>query len=155
MRKELQDEIIEQVAALKYDGTTNLLFADVRKIYKEQPLGYPIARVISTSNGVEVMGLDYNTKIMGFQIDVFDLLDEQVTQDDAELRIDRMGNIEDILFEWVQKIPNNLEREVTGVHIYSIDILRAGFSYESNESGIMVNLAVAFELKTEVYTKGL
>lgn len=155
MRKELQDEIIDQLEALTYTGTANVLFADVRKVYKEQPLGFPIARVISTSNGVEVLGLDYDNKIMGFQIDVFDLLDEQITQDEAETRIDRISNIEDMILNWLEELPNNIEREVTGVHIHTIDILRGGFNYENNESGIMLNLAIPFELKTTVYVKGL
>lgn len=155
MRKELHDQIITQISALTFDGSANLLFADVQKIYKEQPLGFPIARVIATTVGVEVMGLDYDQKNMGFQIDVFDLLDEGVTQDEAETRIDRMSNTEDILLEWVEAIPNNIENSVSGVHINTVEILNGGFSYDNNENGIMLNLAIPFQLKTEVYTKGL
>lgn len=154
MRQQLLDEIIEQISALTYPSSANVLFADVRKIFKEQPLGYPIARVINTSNGVDILGNDVDQKTMGFQIDVFDLMDEQVTQDDAETRYDRMSNIEDILYEWIEKIPNNLENE-TSTHIHAVNILRGGWNYETNESGIMVNLSIPFELQTTVYVKTL
>jgi len=149
-RKPLHDKLIADFKLLNFTGTSTKCFANVKKHYFEIPATSPSCRIIPISPSVQIEGNTMDTRVLGFQIDVFELLEASASEEEAEKKIDRLSNIEDIILAYIQKLPNNLEYAVTGVHVYEM-VAQAGFySYEGMEQGIAVYLTIPVDLRIDI-----
>lgn len=148
-RKPIHDKLITDFSALVFDGTAVNLFTAVQKVFVDEPEDLPVCRIIPVAMSVEVDGNTHDTRILSFSADVFDAMDlESLTN--AENKIDRLSNIEDSVVAYLEKLPNNLENEVSGIHIYDIMIERLQYQYQTNERGLEVVLNIPFSLKLSI-----
>lgn len=146
MRKAIHDKLITDFSNLTHESSSNKLFADTKKYYFEIPTNTPSCRIIPISQGIEVVGNTTDNRAYRFQADIYELIESSATQAEAELKIDRLGNIEDSIVAYLEKIPDNLEHAITGIHVTSIDITNVFYNYEVNESGTVVYLSIAFDI---------
>lgn len=146
-RKAVLDKIITDLTALNHDGGSNDLFANVKKIYLEYPTSLPSAIVLNTGTAVEIIGNTSDNRVLDFEINVMELIENSSSQTEAELKIDRLGNIEDVVISYLEKLPNNLENDISGIHIVDLVINTAIYDYQNDERGIMLNLVIPFSVK--------
>jgi hypothetical protein len=146
MRKEIHNKLIMDFSALTFTSTTVTCFADVKKFYFDAPEVTPVARIVPSTLSIDVVGNTTEIRQYGYQVDVYELIEASTTQAEAELKIDRLSNIEDTIMTYLRKLPNNLEYDVAGVHIIDIGISESNYSYELGDTGIVINLGVPFTL---------
>lgn len=150
-RKPIHDKLITDFTALTFDGTAINLFTEVKKLFVVEPEDLPVCRITSTGLRVEIDGNTHNTRLLGFVADTFDSIPlDNISQEDAEKRIDRLSNIEDSVLAYLSKLPNNIEHEVGTIHIYDMQVEQTSYQYQSGERGIEVMLSIPFTLKLSI-----
>ena len=143
----IHTQLITDVKALKFSNN-NTCFTDVQRIYATLPTTSPFAQVLSTGNNEEVEGMDYDSRVYNFSVLVYDLLQESLTQSELDLRIDRMSNIEDVLLDYLAKIPNNMTGKISGINCWKVDIGTGDVQYAEATSGIQMILKLDFRIYT-------
>ena len=145
-RKAVQEALINDIKLLKHPDDTNKLFAGVAKFLKDFPDSFPYAVLLNTTPRVENIGVDFDNRILGFSLVVFDQLENSQTQAQTEARIDRLSDIEDSIYAYLESIPCPIEYDATGVHAWKIEVLPSQYQYENDQSGIRLYLVVDFNV---------
>lgn len=146
-RKPLHDKLITDFTALKHIDASSSLFANVKKIYLNLPTSTPACRIIQTAPAVEVLGNTSDIRSLGFQADIYELIEASASEAEAVIKIDRLSNIEDQVYAYLEELPNNLEHAITSIHVFELHPQPAIYNYVQAEQGIEVYLTIPFELK--------
>lgn len=149
-RKSLHNKLIDDFKNLTFPDDTNTIFTDVTKIIKDFPVMLPYCVIAPTTPNVEVQGLSANDRILGYTATVYEEIEASEDLTDAESRIDRLEDIEDMIIAYLEQIPNPIERVVTNVHAYKIDILPSRYTYSVGEAGVRIYLEIDFNVYCNV-----
>ena len=155
IRKPLTDQLITDFTALKHSNDTDALFASVQKIYIKYPDALPACVIAPSSPSVEVAGLDFDQRILGFTAEVYELIEANDDGDISEAvrKLDRLSDIEDQVYNYLEQIPNPVERAVSGVHVTNIDIAPGNYIDIFTERGLERFLQINFDLSITISVK--
>lgn len=145
MRKEITDKLITDLKALVFSGTSKI-FGDLKKVYIDMPTTLPAGYVLPAGVTVEIIGNTSNLVKYSYDITTIDIIENSANQAEAELKIDRLSNIEDKISNYILKLPNNVENALTGIHITDTRITNGIWDYASDDRGIIVILNISCEL---------
>jgi len=149
-RKKIHDEIINDLKTLTHHSSSNLLFADVKKIFVDYPNQTPVCEVTPSTTEIFKIDTNQDARVYIFDLIVYDLLAEQAGETELNKRIDRLQKIEDRLLDYIEKLPNDLEGAITGIKIYTVEPSNNQYLYEQSEQGIKLYLTM--QIKVYVLT---
>lgn len=151
--KPLHDKLINDFTNLHHDGD-ELCFGDVEKIFLDFPVSLPSCEIIRMEPTVDPIGLDYDVRSIGFRSIVYEQIEYNSSQQEADAKIDRLSDIEDVIMEYLEKIPNNIGT-ISGEKIHKIDIGPSRYDYVSAKSGMSIYQIIDFSLHILVEVKTL
>lgn len=156
MRKELHDKLIEEFKLLKYLDNTVVIFEEVAK-FLATVKKYPSCEIIPVEVTVTRDGLTMDSRYLGFRVITRDHIEKDRAENPSEFerKIDRLSDIEDAVFNYLQQIPHPLEHAVDDVQVYRIDVLPARYFYEDSTEGISIYQTIDFNLVTDIHVKDL
>jgi hypothetical protein len=146
--KLIHDKLITDFKALTFESSVNKIFVDVQKYFKDLPTNTPICRIIALNGNIQNDGNSTDTRTFSWQADVFELIEASASQSEADIKINRLENISDIVIAYLEKIPNSLEHAITNIHIVNTIPRNIVYSYELAEIGVAHYLTIIFD--TEV-----
>lgn len=155
IRRPLYNKLITDFTALKHLGGSLDCFAAVEKIFIDFPTQLPACEILLSTPSTQIQGNDWDSRILSFRSVVYELMEVNINTADAEMKIDRLSDIEDRIFDYLQKIPNNLEHAVTGVHVFEVMPLPSRYFYEQSEEGMKLYQTIDFDLKIIIDVKSL
>lgn len=155
IRKTLQNKLITDFTVLKHLNGTDDCFADVEKVYLDFPTALPAAEVLHLSTSRTVDGLSDDSMMVGFTLNVYEEIETSADQTDADRRSDRLADIESRVYDYLEQIPNPIERSVTDVFVYRIDVIGTNFIYSQSESGIKLIMTIDFNLVVQRQVQNL
>ena len=154
LRKSIEDKLITDMTALKHDNNTDSCFAVTQALFVDFPTSLPACQVLPMSPSVEVSGLGYDSRVLGFDILVYELIETNADYAEAKRKLDRLMDIEDRILNYLEKIPNNIEY-VNGSHLYRLQIQPSSYSYESSENGLRVYLSIQLNCYVNIDVKSI
>lgn len=152
IRKLIHDKLITDFTALKHVNGTDALFAGVKKIFINLPASLPVCEIIPTSVNTSVLGLEFNEKAIGFTAITYEQINQETgttesdQQTEAERKITRLSDIEDIVIQYLEKIPDSLRGNVGSADIVRIDIQPSSWDYQIGENGLRIFLSITFAI---------
>lgn len=161
IRKLIHDKLITDFTALKHVNGTDALFASVKKIFINLPASLPVCEIIPSAVNTSVMGLEFNEKAIGFTAITYEQINQETgvseadQQTEAERKITRLSDIEDIVVQYLEKIPDALRGNVGSADIIRIDIQPTSWDYAIGENGLRVYLSINFSIVMIDEPKGL
>lgn len=155
IRRQLHDKLILDLENLVHSDGATTCYAVVQKIFPEFPTSVPAGEVMPTANEVVVEGLDSDTRNYTFTVNTYEYIEYSTDYTDAERKIDRLSDIEDRLFDYLQQIPHPIERAISGVHVYNVFVQPAAYSYVETEGGIRLYQQITFQLQVIIQNKTL
>lgn len=107
MKALIHNKLIEDIGALEYTGTSNKLFTSVKKFIRDTMTG---EQCLILDDGVreEIIGATTTTRTYKFMVVYVDELEKNVSDSEASIVIDRGSNREDVILDYIQKEPGNL-----------------------------------------------
>jgi hypothetical protein len=154
LRKSIEDKLITDMTALKHDNNTDVCFAVTQALFVDFPTSLPACQVLPMSPSVEVSGLGYDSRVLGFDILVYELIETNTDYTEAKRKLDRLMDIEDRILNYLEKIPNNIEY-VNGSHLYRLQVQPSSYSYESSENGLRVYLSIQLNCYVNIDVKSI
>lgn len=150
MRREIYDKLIIDLEALQFASSSNLLFTDVRKgLGANVPMEPGIAVLLPDMHTIEVMGNTYDARQLGFALYYRENV-EADEQTEVDLKLDRLSNIEDVLYDYLEQEPNALAGEVGSLNIFKIRTQPCIYDYSRIESGYAITQTTRFSVYIEV-----
>lgn len=146
----IHNELISQLSGLVFEGTSALLWKSVKKVYMNNPTDFPVCRVLPVSTGVTVDGDYHDTRTYRFEIATYELIDNSADQTEAETKIDRLSNIEDSLYKYIEVVPNSMEHAIPDIHIYNIDIAGTEYNYANGANGVEISQSTIINLQVTI-----
>ncbi len=154
LRKSIEDKLITDMTALKHDNNTDSCFAITQALFVDFPTSLPACQVLPMNPSVEVSGLGYDSRVLGFDILVYELIETNADDTEAKRKLDRLMDIEDRILAYLEKIPNSIEY-VNGSHLYRLQVQPSSYSYESSENGLRVYLSIQFNCYINIDVKSI
>lgn len=154
LRKSIEDKLITDMGSLKHDNNTDACFAVTQALFTDFPTSLPACQVLPMSPSVEVSGLGYDSRVLGFDILVYELIETNADYTEAKRKLDRLMDIEDRVLNYLEKIPNNIEY-VNGSHLYKLQVMPSNYSYEMSENGLRVYLSIQLNCYVNIDVKSI
>lgn len=154
-RKPIQDKLITDFGLLKHVNGTDALFSEVKKFYLDFPTSLPCCQIVTSNPSVMTQGLDFDSRILTFTSIVYELIEVESDYTEIERKLDRLSDIEDQIFNYLQTIPNPIEHSVSGIHIYKLEVLPSNYSYEVVENGLRVYQTIDFNCYINMNVKNI
>lgn len=155
IRKPLNDRLITDLSQLTYASGSNPLFANVVKIFATIPANTPVCEVSPFSGDVIVEGNDFDRRVLGWQIYVYEKIGSDNDQNTTNNKIDRLNYIEDAILDYLEAIPNNLEHVITDVHVLNINVTTVQWDLVEFTDGIVKTLTINFTTEINIDVKNL
>ena len=155
VKKYLHQKLVDDFRLLKNPETNKLIFADVQKIFIEFPTKTPACQLTAGVPFVEPIGIDYDMRYYSFSATVADNFASNIDQTQADARIDRLSNVEDVILNYLEAIPNKAENFIDDIAIKRIDIKPSAGGFAVASDGLRYYLDIEFTLAVLVYNKGL
>lgn len=151
IRKTLKDEVISNLSTLTHQNGIDLLFAEVGKIPIDDPDALPAIQVLDESGGHTIDGIDFDNRNINFRLVVWDMIEASALQAEADRRVDRLNDIEDMLMDHFEEIPQVYE-DAIGVHVFRIDIININYNTIPSKNGveIIMTMDVSFLISRPV-----
>lgn len=154
IRKTLKDELITNLSTLTHQNGTDLLFAEVVKIPIDDPDSLPAIQVLDESGGFAIDGLDFDNRNINFRLVVWDMIEASGSQVEADRRVDRLSDIEDMLLDHFEQIPQPYE-DAIGVHIFRVDVPNVNYNTIPSKNGIEVIMTMDISFLISRPVRGL
>lgn len=155
IRKPIHDKLITDFTAFKYPNNSNTMFASVEKLFYKVPTNTPVCEISSLQTNVIVEGNDFDTRTLTWQAFVYERVQNAATQESVNNMIDRLSYIEDQILDYLQKIPNNIEDAITGIHIIAIDVDQVSYDTLEFKDGVVKTLSITFSTRVNIDVKNL
>jgi hypothetical protein len=155
IKKYLHQKLVDDFRLLKNPDTDKLLLGDVQKIFLSFPDKSPACEILAGRPVIEPMGIDYDMRWYSFNAIVGDKFASNINQEQADGKIDRLSNVEDVILNYLEAIPNKAENFVENAPVKRIDIQPAVGGFEDASDGLRYYLGIEFSLGILVYNKGL
>ena len=154
-RSAIQDVLLADLADLTFENSSNKLFVEVKPVFRRLPTGYPSCELIPLSTGIEIYGNETDLRQYGYTINVYEYIDVQTTDADTKLRVDRLANIEDRIYDFLEKIPNHIEYAVANCHCSKITPTGSIYLFDNSEQGVVLNLEINFNVEVTINVMAL
>jgi hypothetical protein len=145
-KKEIHTQIRDYFRTLKYPGTDDLVFGQVEKMFVNIPTKVPACEIAVDGTAPQILGNDYDERGYAFNAIITDDIESTISQSDADSRIDRFSNIEDVVLNALQKVPNIFEDGANGIRVSRIIPMETTPSYELTNAGIRIYMSIKFVL---------
>lgn len=153
-RKKIYDKLITDFTAMTHYNS-NTCFAHVQKVYIDIPNELPACEILPSTPNVQIDGIDWNQKALGFTAVVYELINSPADQNAANAAIDRLSNIEDVVTTYLQKIPHPLQDTDATIQFVRIDNINGQWNYLMSETGLRMFLSINFDVIVEETVKTL
>jgi len=150
IRKTIHNKLITDFAALKHDNDTDFLFASVEKLLIDYPSAVPACFIEVSTPSVETQGNQYDTRILGFNAITYELIENNSNQADADRKVDRLSDIEDVVFAYLERLPNALAGLIPGFTIFDIRVQPSIYIYERSEQGLRLFQQIQFSVYVNI-----
>lgn len=156
MRKDLHNKLIEDFRNLKYNDSEVKVFYAVEKFLAKIEQ-YPSCELIPSEVSVAREGLTMDNRFLGFRAIVRDHIEQSRAENsvDYNRRIDRLSDIEDVIFAYLQQVPHPIEHVAEDVQVYRIDVLPARYFYEDTTEGISIYQVTDFSLVLDIHVQNI
>jgi hypothetical protein len=161
IRNPFHTKILTDLRALKHVNGSDALFASVDEIFLTLPASLPVCEVMPSPVSTSVMGLEYNEQAMGFTAVTYEIINFEAGASDADKlteakrKMTRIKDIEDIVLQYLQEIPDALRGTVAGADVERIDIQPSSWDYQIGEDGLRVYLSINFSIVYTIIPKQL
>jgi hypothetical protein len=149
IRNAITAKLIQDMEDLVIVGDDEPVFGDVQMIYVQKPTVLPACGVRPI--GLSVKDQDLSSDYLNYQYEIsaYEFLESAGTNSEVKNRMDRLGDIEDAVINYISEIPNNLEYGVTGYHVMTTEINNTDYDIRETEQGIL--LFVFIEVSIQIY----
>lgn len=142
----IHDKLIEDFQAFQFEGGQTM-FDSVRKAFYTLQ-GARDCLIVPGDPGVEVIGNTSDDRFYTFTAVTMEEYEASASQAEMDTRIARLGNIEDRILDYLQKVPNSLDGAVDGVTVYKINVSPSRYEYQMDSDGASVVLYIQFVVHT-------
>lgn len=151
LKKAYHNALISAIQALEYPTghpyQNKSLFApsSVKKLFVDYPQTFPACQVVASAPVITVDGLEFDTRMLQFTIIVAEQIENnEKDQSVLDAKIDRLSDIEDIIADWLEAIPNNAEGFDVEIKPYRIQIGTSRLDFEQSPKGL--RMFIAFDI---------
>jgi len=158
-RRIVTNALISDFSALQHeDGDT--LFQNVGKLLIEEETSFPICELFPSNVTVNEDGLNENARVLGYNMVITENI-EKTSNALADLAIDRISRAEDIVIEYLEKIPQGIDNinvpADPPVSEYDIKVTKisdiSGQWIPQAEGTIVISFVLRFNAYTEILIK--
>lgn len=155
VRDLVYDKLIAEFRLLKHDDIdATPVWQSVEKFFTTYPTSSPVCELMMGPGSIVPMGMEFNSHNLSFQAMSQWTLEKKSTTEVGKI-MTQVARVEDRLFRWLQELPNNIEREISGVEIYQIDDISSDYAYIEGEAGFLIRQFVLFTVKANEDPKAL
>lgn len=140
-------KLITDFSALEFANTNQKLFGAVANFFPQAPTTYPSCEIYAWNTRVNTLTNLEDERWYGYRAISYELVETSASTDIALLKTKRLLNIQDVVLDYLEKIPANLEHAITGIHVTSTTVDQILFDYVRLQSGITAYMTMDFTLK--------
>jgi hypothetical protein len=145
------DKLITDFQALTFVGGSSIFASgNVRKLFLAEPSAYPICEILPSAISNEIEGNSSDIREYDFEAKVEELIESSLNETQAGNKIGRLANTADAILDYLQKLPNNLEYDISGVHIIELLVLPSPYDYRKSDNGIILLLTIQFRIRVSI-----
>lgn len=147
IRKILTQKILDGMDTLVVLGETDPVFGQVEMMYVQKPSVLPACGVRPI--GLNKMESDLSADYLNYtyEISAYEFLESAATNTEVKNKFERLGDIEDAVLYWLSQLPNNLEYQVSGYHIYNVELGDVDYDIRETEQGILLFVFIEASFK--------
>lgn len=153
-RKVVYDQLLTDLAALKHYDDENC-FASVKRVFIEEPTQSPVGQLMPYYARVENIGISSDERVLGWLFNVYEVMGDETTQDEADRKMNRLADLEDSILRYIEQIPNNLGIVDGSVRIVRTSLDDVQYSVVNSNKGLIVSQQTKFSTDVHIEVKSI
>ena len=159
--QKIHDKLITDLSALTFETGGGTLFGNVKKFYATGTMAGRDCLIVPDSNDETVVGQSagntQTTREYGFKAVTIEVLEASDTDAIGAMKYSRLINIQDVLLNYLQKEPSNLNAwgNTNGISIYKIRVRPVRWDTQASESGYVALMEISFGVYLNIIPQNL
>lgn len=143
-KRPIHDKLITDFRAFEFSAGVPM-FNSVEKIFKSDPESLDCLLVPGDPSNT-IIGNTSDSREYQFSSFVCEFI-EDIPQEEATKKIDRLSFVEDTILAYLQQIPNPLRNAVSDIDVYQILVNPSFYTYEQTQKGYAVVQRITFTVQ--------